>query len=137
MPDTDSYTYTFAPLNIDTLAFALAIELITDQANHSEFDIENNNDFDSLATAIAEDLADLVHNGNQDDWLIYFYDHEKGPIPQELLDRLAYMLGENDTNHDRYFKFINDLAERIATIIFTQRNGVPGYVMMFPPTPTT
>lgn len=130
----DGYAYTYPPLNFDTLAFALAIELITDQANHSEFDIEHNDDFDSLCSNIGEDLADLVHNGNQDDWLIYFHDTAASPLPQTLIDQLEDMLGENDADHTRYYKFINDIAERIGTIIFTHRSGVPGYVQMFPPT---
>jgi hypothetical protein len=130
---TDEYTYTYPPLNFDTLAFALAIELITDQANHAEFDIAENNNFDALSGAIADDLADLVHNGNQDDWLIYFHNCSESPLPQKLLDQLEDMLGQNEASHEKYFRFINSLAERIATIIFTQRTGVPGYVTMFPP----
>lgn len=120
---SDGFAWIYPKLTIETLAFAIATDIIFDPANHEEFNIHTTS-YDELVDALRDDLMDLVHNGNEDDWLIYFYD----PNDTETFDKLTVQLGEmiaQDQN-DKYYKFMDELSERVGTIIATARNGIPG-----------
>lgn len=119
----DGFAWIYPKLTMETLAFAIATDILFDPANHEEFDIHATS-YDELCDALRDDLMDLVHNGNEDDWLIYFYDSND----TETFDKLTVQLPEliHSEGGDAYYKAMDDLTQRVATIIATARNGIPG-----------
>lgn len=133
--DDDKLTPSYPALTIDTLAFAIAMDLLFDPNNHDEFDINNNSSYDQLVEAIGDDLADLLHNGNEDDWLLCFYENDGST--QELekltveLDRILHRTynresGEGQVDYGRHNAALQEIAEKAASIIIHTRAGIPG-----------
>jgi hypothetical protein len=135
MPDNeDKLVPSYPALTIDTLAFTIANDILYDPNNHDEFDVHET-DYDALVEAIGDDMQDLIHNGNEDDWLLCFYDNDGradaiGPVSAQL-DAILHRTydretGEGQTDIGRYNAAIQEVAEKAATIILKVREGIPG-----------
>lgn len=117
----------YPEMNIDTLAWAIFASILGDADAHGDFDIFNE-DFDIRAAALVDDVSDLIHNGNQYDWLVYFASAEDrmhqeiGGVLQFRLDCLLGLDGDLDGAGQRadwnsYATQIDELAQRVATML--------------------
>jgi len=133
--ETDAQSQASYPkLTIDTLAFAIATDILFDSNNHDEFDVDSG-DWDQLAQAIYDDIRDLIHNGNQDDWLLCFYHNDGGTDNYEKVSKdlqVALQMnydqesGMDRTDYGRHAAALEEVAEKAASIILCTRNGIPG-----------
>lgn len=127
MADEVTHARIYPPLNLDTLAFVIYIDILTGGDDHGEFDIYNE-DYDTRAAALTDDIMDLIHNANQYDWLIYFASaedlmhHEIGGNLTFKLDALLGLTGDlddagNKLDWNDYDKQVDELAQRVATMM--------------------
>lgn len=124
----------FPKLTIDTLAFAIALDMLYDPNNHDEFDL-NASDYEALVSAVYDDIADMIHNGNQDDWLLNFYENDGSTegINRVSMDLQAVLhmdfnteTGMDRTDYGRHAAALQELADKTAAVIWTTKAGIAG-----------
>ena len=116
-------------LTIDTLAFAIAMDILTDPSNHEEF-IPGPTPPEAegiLIDAVHSDIRDLIKNGNEDYYLSYFCDTTDSAAYERLSRELVQILEKRpDELFSKYIKRNWRLAEKVASILQSAWTEVPG-----------
>ena len=116
-------------LTLDTLAFAIALDILTNPADHEEF-VPGPSPEDSmgiLVDAVHADIRDMIKNANEDDYLIYFCDTTDSGAYERLSKELVQILDRRDG--ELFLKYIKrnwKLAEKVASILQSAWVGIPG-----------
>ncbi len=116
-------------LTLDTLAFAIAMDILINPADHIEFipgppppEAE-----DDLVDAVHADIRDLIKNGNEDDYLIYFCDTSDSGAYERLSKELVQILDRREGEvFSKYVQRNWRLAEKVASILQSAWAGIPG-----------
>ena len=112
-------------LTLDTLAFAIAMDILTNPDDHIEF-------VPGPPPPEAEDdLVDAVHadirDGNGDYYLIYFCDTSDSGAYERLSKELVQMLHRREGElFSKYIRRNWRLAEKVASILQSAWAGIPG-----------
>lgn len=112
-------------LTLDTLAFAIAMDILTNPADHEEF-------VPGPPPPEAEvDLVDAVHadikNANVDYYLIYFCDTSNSGAHERLSKELVQILDRREGElFSKYIRRNWRLAEKVASILQSAWAGIPG-----------
>ena len=120
-------------LTIDTLAFAIAMDILTNPDDHIEFvpgppPPEAEVD---LVDAVYADIQDMIKNADEDDsdddYLIYFCDTSDPKAYERLSKELVQILDRREG--EMYSKYVQrnwGLAEKVASILQSAWAGIPG-----------
>ena len=112
-------------LTLDTLAFAIAMDILTNPDDHIEF-------VPGPPPPEAEDdLVDAVHadirDGNGDYYLIYFCDTSDSEAYERLSKELVQILDRREGElFSKYIRRNWRLAEKVASILQSAWAGIPG-----------
>ena len=112
-------------LTLDPLAFAIAMDILTNPDDHIEF-------VPGPPPPEAEyDLVDAVHadirDGNGDYYLIYFCDTSDSGAYERLSKELVQILDRREGElFSRYIRRNWRLAEKVASILQSAWAGIPG-----------
>ena len=112
-------------LTIDTLAFAIAMDILINPDDHIEF-------VPGPPPPEAEDdLVDAVHadikNANVDYYLIYFCDTSNSGAHERLSKELVQILDRREGEvFSKYVRRNWRLAEKVASILQSAWAGIPG-----------
>ena len=120
-------------LTLDTLAFAIAMDILINPADHIEFvpgppppEAE-----DVLVDAVYADIQDMIKNADEDDsdddYLTYFCDTSDSRAYERLSKELVQLLDRREG--EMYSKYVQRnwrLAEKVASILQSAWAGIPG-----------
>ena len=112
-------------LTIDTLAFAIAMDILINPDDHIEF-------VPGPPPPEAEvDLVDAVHadikNANVDYYLIYFCDTSNSGAHERLSKELVQILDRREGElFSKYIRRNWKLADKVASILQSAWAGIPG-----------
>ena len=112
-------------LTLDTLAFAIAMDILINPDDHIEF-------VPGPPPPEAEvDLVDAVHadikNANVDYYLIYFCDTSNSGAHERLSKELVQILDRREGElFSKYIRRNWRLAEKVASILQSAWAGIPG-----------
>ena len=116
-------------LTIDTLAFAIALDILTNPDDHVEFipgPIPPEAD-GILIDAVHSDIRDLIKNANEDYYLSYFCDTTDSGAYERLSRELVQILEKRpDELFSKYIQRNWRLAEKVASILQSAWAGIPG-----------
>ena len=116
-------------LTLDTLAFAIAMDILINPADHEEF-VPGPSPEDGmgiLVYAVHADIRDLIKNGNEDDYLIYFCDTSDSGAYERLSKELVQILDRREGEvFSKYVQRNWRLAEKVASILQSAWAGIPG-----------
>ena len=122
-------TRQYPRLTIDTLAFAIAMDILTNPDDHVEFipmEAEDRLGLD-IVDAVHADIRDMIKNANEDDYLIYFCDTTDSGAYERLSKELVQLLDRREGElFSKYIKRNLRLAERVASILQSAWVGIPG-----------
>ena len=116
-------------LTLDTLAFAIALDILHNPDDHAEFipgqpPLE---DPGMLVDAVHADIRDMIKNANEDDYLIYFCDTTDSGAYERLSKELVQILDRREGEvFSKYIKRNWKLAEKVASILQSAWVGIPG-----------
>lgn len=106
-------------LTLDTLAFAIAMDILTNPADHEAED--------DLVAAVLADIRDRIKNGNEDYYLSYFCDTTDSAACERLSRELMQILEKRpDELFSKYIQRNWRLAEKVASILQSAWTEVPG-----------
>ena len=116
-------------LTLDTLAFAIALDILTNPDDHVEFipmEAEDRLELDIVAVVLA-DIRDMIKNANEDDYLIYFCNTSDSGAYERLSKELVQILDRREGElFSKYIKRNWRLAEKVASILQSAWTEVPG-----------
>ena len=116
-------------LTLDTLAFAIALDILTNPDDHVEFipmEAEDRLELD-IVDAVHADIRDMIKNANEDDYLIYFCNTSDPGAYEKLSKELVQILDRREGElFSKYIKRNWRLAEKVASILQSAWVGIPG-----------
>ena len=116
-------------LTLDTLAFAIALDILTNPDDHVEFipmEAEDRLELD-IVDAVHSDIRDLIKNGNEDYYLSYFCDTTDSAAYERLSRELVQIFEKRpDELFSKYIQRNWRLAEKVASILQSAWTGIPG-----------
>ena len=116
-------------LTLDTLAFAIAMDILINPDDHIEFvpGPSPEEGMGILVDAVHADIRAAMTLADEDDYLIYFCDTSNSGAHERLSKELVQILDRREEEvFSKYIRRNWRLAEKVASILQSAWAGIPG-----------